>query len=613
TLSSVAGCDSIITTNLTVLTPVLFTEYKSICEGANYNGWTITRKYERTLIAMLGRDSIVTTYLTVNPKYSITEIVSINEGEAYQTWTKSGQYSRALISVAGCDSIVITNLQVIAPVITPKQVIVPVLFTEYKSICDGNSYNGWTFTGKFERTLTTSLGGDSIVTTYLTVNPKYNVTESITITEGEVYKTWTKSGQYSRSLISVAGCDSTVFTYLTVTPTPEYTQTIQLTKGANLFSANLIPSNPDLGVVLKSLCDQGALINVLNETGSSFEYVASSGGWVNKIGSISKTEGYSINLNFDAQLKITGKLVPLPMDIPLKKGWNFISYPRMDVVNAMSIIQTLITQNKLVKVQDEKGYTIEKVKGVWKNSIGNFIPGKGYKINVSNDAILSIQSTYTKSSASTPQPEETEYFVGNYSGNGSNHMNIYIGGLTQAGISEGDELAAFDRNICVGVAKITKDHITNGIANLIASFSTNGTGQDGFFEGNTLQVYAWNQQTGNESKVNVDVVDGQMSYQKMASVLLNMKSSATGLINFGDAVKIDVFPNPSVGKVTVRYSQVPVSGSRIDILDLSGRKIVSRLISGISEEFNLDNQPAGLYLVKSILGSEEIIQKLIIK
>ncbi|HET6559119.1 MAG TPA: right-handed parallel beta-helix repeat-containing protein [Prolixibacteraceae bacterium] len=76
--------------------------------------------------------------------------------------------------------------------------------------------------------------------------------------------------------------------------------------------------------------------------------------------------------------------------------------------------------------------------------------------------------------------------------------------------------------------------------------------------------------------------------------------------------QVDVFPNPTVGKITVRYSILPVEGSRIDILDLSGRTIDSRMITSMSEEFNLEQQAPGIYLIKSIIGSEHRTQKLII-
>jgi hypothetical protein len=47
-------------------------------------------------------------------------------------------------------------------------------------------------------------------------------------------------------------------------------------------------------------------------------------------------------------------------------------------------------------------------------------------------------------------------------------------------------------------------------------------------------------------------------------------------------------------------------------LDSSGKKIVSRELSGVSEQFDLENHPKGIYLVKSKIGKYEKTQKLII-
>jgi hypothetical protein len=105
----------------------------------------------------------------------------------------------------------------------------------------------------------------------------------------------------------------------------------------------------------------------------------------------------------------------------------------------------------------------------------------------------------------------------------------------------------------------------------------------------------------------------QESYTKSASTMAqSANSTATATNNISDEFKIKVFPNPSNGRFTVQFSDMPDSGSRIDILDLSGKTISTRNISEISEEFNLDNQPAGIYLVKTIIGSSQIIHKLLV-
>jgi len=193
---------------------------------------------------------------------------------------------------------------------------------------------------------------------------------------------WLTSGRFSASATSV----------VEITHNTELSQTIQFVKGNNLFSTYLIPTNPDVSVVFKSLCDNKVLTKVQDEVGNTLVF-SSTAGWVNKIGSIQKTEGYLINLTSACTIQINGQMISLPLDIPLKAGWNFISFPNTIAINAMTVVQPLIDQNKLIKVQDELGNSIENLKryGGWKNSIGNFKPGKAYKVNASSACVLTIK------------------------------------------------------------------------------------------------------------------------------------------------------------------------------------------------------------------------------
>jgi hypothetical protein len=193
---------------------------------------------------------------------------------------------------------------------------------------------------------------------------------------------WLTSGRFNASATSV----------VEITHNSELTQTIQFVKGNDLFSTYLIPTSPDLISVFKSLIDKKMLLKVQDEVGNTLVY-SSTTGWVNKIGLIQKTEGYLISLSSNCSLQITGQKINLPLEIPLRSGWNFISFPSMTALNALTAVQMLIDQNKLVKVQDELGNSIENLKryGGWKNNIGNFVPGKAYKINVNSAATLTIK------------------------------------------------------------------------------------------------------------------------------------------------------------------------------------------------------------------------------
>ncbi|HAH22874.1 MAG TPA: hypothetical protein DCL77_03790 [Prolixibacteraceae bacterium] len=79
-----------------------------------------------------------------------------------------------------------------------------------------------------------------------------------------------------------------------------------------------------------------------------------------------------------------------------------------------------------------------------------------------------------------------------------------------------------------------------------------------------------------------------------------------------EPIKIDVFPNPCKDNVNVSFSVTPEPGSRIEIRDITGRKVASREITNENERFYFGEQAPGLYIVKTIVGSNEVNNKLII-
>ncbi|RKD90423.1 T9SS type A sorting domain-containing protein [Mangrovibacterium diazotrophicum] len=181
-------------------------ENVAICDGEEYQGWTATGVYQRSLINSLGCDSVVTTNLEVLSGYNIEQTVSICEGDAFKNWTISGEYIQHLESMSGCDSTVTTFLTV-QPAHKSEEIV---------TICNGSSYLDWTETGTYERTLASTVGCDSLVTTNLTVLDGYSEEQYVTICEGENYLGWNESGTYDQALTASNGCDSTITTYLQV-------------------------------------------------------------------------------------------------------------------------------------------------------------------------------------------------------------------------------------------------------------------------------------------------------------------------------------------------------------------------------------------------------------
>jgi hypothetical protein len=126
TIPSIGGCDSIVTLNLTITTPTSSSSSEFACGTFTWaeNGMTYTTSgvYTTTIPNAAGCDSIITLNLTIGGSSS-SESVSVCETYTWaqngMTYTSSGMYSDTLTDVNGCDSILVLNLTVTgAPVAT---------------------------------------------------------------------------------------------------------------------------------------------------------------------------------------------------------------------------------------------------------------------------------------------------------------------------------------------------------------------------------------------------------------------------------------------------------------------------------------------------------------
>ncbi|MFN8276894.1 MAG: gliding motility-associated C-terminal domain-containing protein [Chitinophagales bacterium] len=215
------GCDSVVTTNLTVRNLISGSQSLTFCGSGSVNvgshTYTATGTYTDTLTSVTGCDSILTTNLTINPIDHISQSFTICFGQTVQVGSNSysltGSYIDTLGNQFGCDSIVITDVYVI-PQSTSQNV----------TICQGQSYsigsNTYTVAGSYTDTLQNALLCDSIVFTDLTVNPNTASSQNVTICFGASYSigthTYNASGVYTDTFLNSLGCDSVVTTDLTV-------------------------------------------------------------------------------------------------------------------------------------------------------------------------------------------------------------------------------------------------------------------------------------------------------------------------------------------------------------------------------------------------------------
>ena len=190
TLSSGGFCDTIVTLTLTVELATSYSSEEAICEGDSFImegiNASVSGIYESTITNAAGCDSLISIDLTVIPQSKTTITESFCEGDVYEWHNISadvpGTYEATLTSQNGCDSIVTLelNMESISRA------------TVYQTICEGEEFTYRDLTvsesGIYDIVVSNSNACDSIITLELTVNQPadgISLGEDITIGLGE--------------------------------------------------------------------------------------------------------------------------------------------------------------------------------------------------------------------------------------------------------------------------------------------------------------------------------------------------------------------------------------------------------------------------------------------
>jgi len=230
-IGTIGGCDSVVKLQLTINPIYQENIVDTICQGERYNNFGFDTlpntvgliEMTQNLTSITGCDSIITLLLTVNQTYITEETAIICSNDIPYLWhghnyTQSGTYSDPLQTALGCDSVFVLHL------------IVNNAYhdTTYAAICSSETYRwrdqDYDETGTYNSSnFTTTTGCDSLYTLVLTVNPVFVNIDSVTICSNEHYQwrnhDYTQSGIYYDTLYTIHGCDSIFVLKLRVNPT----------------------------------------------------------------------------------------------------------------------------------------------------------------------------------------------------------------------------------------------------------------------------------------------------------------------------------------------------------------------------------------------------------
>ncbi|MFK7785401.1 MAG: T9SS type A sorting domain-containing protein, partial [Crocinitomicaceae bacterium] len=222
TIPNAAGCDSVVTLNLTIINSTSSTEIVSTCDsylwpqtGITY---TASGSYPITVSNSIGCDSLITLELTLDYGYSATDVITACQSYTWplngQTYTNSGTYTISGFTTNGCDSTTFLDLTIVSSSSTVQNAA---SCGPYTWTLDGNVY---TSSGSYTTTVLSSTGCDSTVTLNLTVNSSSSSTTNITACDSYLWpasgQTYTSSGTYTTTIPNFVGCDSSMTLNLVV-------------------------------------------------------------------------------------------------------------------------------------------------------------------------------------------------------------------------------------------------------------------------------------------------------------------------------------------------------------------------------------------------------------
>jgi gliding motility-associated-like protein len=290
-LSSPTGCDSIITSNVLVVPFLASTNLEAVCANTTvtYPDGTsevITGNTTQisSLVASAGCDSVVTTVVTVIPSFTSTETVSVcpNNSVTYpdgttEVITAPTSHISNFTGLLGCDSVVTTNVSLSQGY--DGQLSVSACLNSSFTFPNGDIQTISAATSHVS-TFATAIGCDSIITTTVSITPGAFAQETIEICSGDSYTFPDGSTQdnietnvvYASSFPNSNGCDSIIETTLTLAASqmPDFSFTPSKL-GPFDFEAVFSIENPLNGMYEWSIYDSdSSLIYTSSDTGFTY-------------------------------------------------------------------------------------------------------------------------------------------------------------------------------------------------------------------------------------------------------------------------------------------------------------------------------------------------------
>ncbi len=88
---------------------------------------------------------------------------------------------------------------------------------------------------------------------------------------------------------------------------------------------------------------------------------------------------------------------------------------------------------------------------------------------------------------------------------------------------------------------------------------------------------------------------------------------ATGIVDMNEAFGVSLYPNPSTGKVNVELLNTTPKESSVSVYNIAGQQIRLHRLFENRLQLNLENEVSGIYFIKIITGSKQVVKKLVLR
>ena len=668
TLTGANTCDSIVTLTLTVRPVATSSVTASICAGSsyNFNGTQLTAAgtYADTLTGSNTCDSIVTLTLTVRPVATSSINAFICAGNSYNfngtLLTTPGTYRDTLTGSNTCDSIVTLNLTV-RPVATSSITA---------SICAGSSYNfngsQITSAGTYIDTLTGSNTCDSIVTLTLTIKSVANSSVSASICSGGSYNfngtQLTAAGTYRDTLTGVNGCDSIVTLTLTVSPGV----TVNLGNDTTVCQGTDVSLNA--GNAASYLWSTGATTQTITVANTGTYTVTASNGGCSATDSVHVTVNYMPVVTLGTNIPTCdGNLVTLFAGNPgATYHWSTGSANESISFTTSGTYSVTVTNGVNCSASSSIVVTFSPAPSLPSDSVINLCNGATASLNAGNPG-----STYLWSTGSTTQSINAtisdiyavtvtnashctaegffdvltqsiivslipnvnfcsgDYVILDAGYNGSTYQ--WSNGTTAQTLTTSTagnySVTVTTQSGCTAVGssnlhKITPVPVTLNLnVNTICFNAGNetlsgGTPGGGVYSGVGVAggVFSPSSAPIGPDAITYTVSDSGCSYSATDTIHVTYCTDVASLDN---AMKVDLYPNPSNGNFELVIATSAASDFSIDVVDVDGRKIVDAMHQTAQtqymQRFDLSALAKGIYFVRVMTSSDMVIKRIVLQ